>query len=68
MGKRIAKLLSPDEHVRMVVSPFERTLQTADELRKAFESQITYITFLSRISFLWSLKLALPLPFPFETI
>jgi broad specificity phosphatase PhoE len=40
-GERIAKLLRSDENVRMAVSPFARTLQTGDEMRKAFEDKTT---------------------------
>jgi len=39
-GERISKLLGPDERVAFITSPFERTLQTARNVRLAFNSQI----------------------------
>jgi len=43
-GKRIAKLLDPDESVALVISPYERTLQTSRNVRLAFDNQITRTT------------------------
>jgi broad specificity phosphatase PhoE len=48
-GERIGALLGPDDRVQMVVSPFERTLNTANELRKAFESKILTTTIEPRV-------------------
>lgn len=45
VGCRIAKLLAPEEKVVIFVSPFERTLQTARNLKRAFAEKVdrTYV-------------------------